>query len=88
MLVEVARLLGMDREKADKVLCSLFMSSYVEVAGRPLVVVGSTASLDGFEASDFYAKVRAWVQLEYGVKLSEPDPMKRSNKKKVIEETA
>ncbi|MBD2702630.1 hypothetical protein IC229_18430 [Spirosoma sp. BT702] len=49
LLVEVARLLGVDREKADKVLCSLFLSSYVEVAGKPLAVVGSTASLDGFE---------------------------------------
>ena len=80
LLVEGARLTGLSKDKADRLLCSLFLTSSVEVSGEPIKVVLLSSDLDPFGAADYYEDVRGWVFRKYGFKLSEPNPILRKSK--------
>jgi hypothetical protein len=77
VVVEVGLLTGLDRKQTDRLLCSLLLSSTVEVAGKPVQVVGTTSDLDCGGMADFLSNIRAWVLDAYGVELTQPDPNRR-----------
>ncbi|QMW02295.1 hypothetical protein [Spirosoma foliorum] len=79
LVVEVGRLIRMDRDKTDKVLNALFLCEQCEIAGQVVTVVRSLSDLDPPGAAQYFDEIAAWVYNNYRVRLTPPDPAKRKH---------
>lgn len=79
LVVEVGKLIKLNREQTHSVLGAKFLTDRYTVAGEVVTAVRSLTELDNSALSTYFAQIRIWVWDTYRVRLHEPDSSRRKS---------